>query len=1062
MQLGRRTKGLLLGIALGLLAAAAPVNATEFHGQVVFGGLPVPGAQATVTASQGDKTVTAVTDDQGLFTFPNLTDGVWNLTITLTGFAPIQRQINIEPNVPTPVFTLKLLTLEEIRAQDKPVLVQPGTTPLTASVPGSGAAAGGPTAPAKGKENAKGGTEQASAGAPEAPPPQDSGTPDGLLINGSVNNAATSQYSLAQAFGNARNSRSLYNWGAVLQLANSALNAKQYSVTGLDQAKPQFSNFTAGIQFQGPLKIPRLLPVYRAPNFYIGYQRSQDSSVNTQPALVPTPQQIGGDLSQLPNVQTIYAPATGLSAACLATPGVTPGAPFAGNVIPSTCISPVAQALLKFYPTPNVTGLQQYNYQQPLTSGTHTDSVQARLYRQINNKNNLNGTFVFQSTRQSTPNLFDFVDPQDTRNISTRINWDHRFSQRFSTDISYNFSRSHSQTDAFFANKQNVSLSAGITGNDQTPVNWGPPTLGFSQSSILTLSDGNSRNNRNETNSISIEAQWNRFRHNMAFGGDFRRQEFNYFQQSNPRGTLSFTGAGTAGGVTGGGSDFADFLLGLPDTSQIAYGNADKYLRQSVYDLYANDDFRVSPELSINFGLRWEYGAPVTELKDRLVNLDFGAGFASETPVLATSPVGALSGQHYPTSLMRPDKNGFAPRISLAWRPISGSSLLVRAGYGLYHDTSVYQSTAYAMANQTPGANAPWTSTSLSEPNTTGCRFTIDNPFVALPCATTVPNTFAVDPDFRVGYAQAWNVSLQRDLPAALQLVVTYTGIKGTRGVQEILPNTYPVGTADPCPACPKGFYYRMSNGNSTRESGSIDLRRRLRGGFQARGTYTFSKSLDDDYSYGGATNVASGTSSAGSPQVAQDWTHPEAQRGLSTFDQRHLLNLQLQYTTGMGLGGHALLNGWRGAIYKQWSIVANITLGSGLPFTPIVGSTTVPGSAYSNIVRPNYTGQPVYVHPPGVPTYVSADAFAAPTSGWGTVRRNSLTGPDQFTFVATMQRDFKLHDRYNLTAQINATNPLNHVTYSNYGNVLNSSQFGAVTSAEQMRTLSITLRLRH
>ncbi len=98
-----------------------------------------------------------------------------------------------------------------------------------------------------------------------------------------------------------------------------------------------------------------------------------------------------------------------------------------------------------------------------------------------------------------------------------------------------------------------------------------------------------------------------------------------YFQQ-DPRGSFTFTGAAT-------GSDFADFLIGVPDASSIAFGNADKYFRQTVYDAYATDDWRVMPILTINAGMRWEYGAPMTEFKDRLVNLDVAPGFTQAAPV---------------------------------------------------------------------------------------------------------------------------------------------------------------------------------------------------------------------------------------------------------------------------------------------------------------------------------------------------------------------------------------------------------------------------------------------
>ena len=118
---------------------------------------------------------------------------------------------------------------------------------------------------------------------------------------------------------------------------------------------------------------------------------------------------------------------------------------------------------------------------------------------------------------------------------------------------------------------------------------------------------------------------------------------------------------------------------------------------------------------------------------------------------------------------------------------------------------------------------------------------TLANGFNASP--GTTPNTFAVDPNFRVGYAQNWQVSVQRDLPGSLVMTATYLGIKGTRAQQEFLPNTYPAGAVNPCPACPSGFTYLTSNGNSTREAGQFQLRRRLHNGFTATLQYTYSKS---------------------------------------------------------------------------------------------------------------------------------------------------------------------------------------------------------------------------
>ena len=353
------------------------------------------------------------------------------------------------------------------------------------------------------------------------------------------------------------------------------------------------------------------------------------------------------------------------------------------------------------------------------------------------------------------------------------------------------------------------------------------------------------------------------------------------------------------------GNDFADFLLGVPDTSAIAFGNADKYFRAASYDAYFTDDWRVSPGLTINAGARWEYNSPIAEKYGRLVNLDVAPGFAAEAPVLGSNPTGPLTGQRYPTSLVQPDKHALQPRVGSRWRPFFGTSTLVRAGYGLYYNTSIYQAIATQMAQQSP------LSKSLSVQNSPANPLTLANGFNASPSTTT--NTFAIDPNFRAGYSHNWSLSVQQDLAGSMVMTATYLGIKGTRAAQVFLPNTYPAGAANPCPACPAGYAYMASNGNSTREAGLVQLRRRLHNGFTASLQYTFAKAIDD---------AALGGRGQGGQVIAQNWLNLAAERGLSNFDQRHLATAQVQYTTGIGVGGGTLLRGWKGAAYKGWTFI--------------------------------------------------------------------------------------------------------------------------------------------
>jgi hypothetical protein len=1023
------------------------VHGHGVHGIVTFGGLPLPGAAVTATqgtATQGAKTLTAVTDQGGLYHFDDLPDGDWTLAVEMQCFETIHAQVTVGADTPPGKFEMTLLPADQLMARTKavanPILPQPA---LIAPMPG------------KKPEGAS--AANAPAEMPTAPENSNEQSADGYLVNGSVNNAATSRFSTSAAFGNTRSGgKALYTGGYALILDNSSTDARPFPISGFAAPKSSYDLITNNAYLGGPLNIPHILP--RGPNFYVNYVWTRNNNAVIDTGLVPTADQRAGNLSGLVNAQgqpiTLYNPAT--------------GTPYGNNQVP---VSAQAAALLALYPQPNpsIPSASGYNYQAAVLDSVHQDALQSRLMKSLGRRDQLYGGFNFQSTRADTVSLFNFVDTNGTLGMNANVHWTHRFSSRLFLFTGYTFSRSRTEITPNFANRVNISgpSDANIAGNDQDPVDWGPPTLGFS-SGIVSLTDENGEFNRSQSDGLSLSAGIYRGRHNISVGGDFRKQDSNDNFQQNPRGTFGFTGAATASAAesTTSGSDFADFLIGIPDTSAIAFGNADKYFREPVYDLFVNDDWRVLPVLTINAGVRWEYSAPITELHGRLVNLDLNSAFTAGAPVLGTDPVGSVTGSQYPASLIRPDRRGIEPRIGLAWRPIPASTLLLRASYGIYRDTSVYQSLVLQMAQQAPFSK------SLSVANSSACPLTLANGF--LNCAAVTADTFAIDPNYRIGYAQVWQVSLQRDLPGALQLVATYNGVKGTHGAQQFLPNTNPIGAPDACPSCPTGFVYRASGGNSTRQAGQIQLRRRLKNGFTATLNYTYSKSIDDDAVLGGqgyvtastqSQNAASGASPTVSASIAQNWLNPRAERGLSTFDQRQLLALTAQYTSGEGLGGGTLMSGWRGRALKEWTLEGTLSEGTGLPETPIY-PVAVPGTGYSSIIRPSLTGAPLYTSS-GL-THLNSAAFEAPAPGaWGDAGRDSITGPNQFSLDSSLARTFRPHGKTYLDLTVSAANILNHPEFSAWDTIWddaalsNAQQFGRPTSANSMRKLETTLRLR-
>jgi hypothetical protein len=772
----------------------------------------------------------------------------------------------------------------------------------------------------------------------------------------------------------------------------------------------------------GPVYIPHVFR-WNGAMFFLNYQMNRNrSALNSPPGAMPTAEERAGNFSQILGPGggpiTLLNPATGV--------------PLPNNIIPANLISAQAKYLLSYYPLPNFTAAgASTNYQIPLISRSSSDGFTARLNKQIDNANRINFNGGYTNSRGQSPDVFAFVDGNNTVGFQATANYFHSFRRTLYGSFQVQYSRNSVLATPFFANKTNVSGLAGITGNDQSPLDWGPPSLSFT-SGILGLSDGNESFTRNQTTAFTGSVTYIRRPHTITFGGDWRIQNFSIVGQQNARGNFTFNGNAS-------GSDFADFLMGIPDASNIAFGNADKYLRAGMYDAYVDDNWQVSSSLTVRLGLRWEYGSPITEEYGRLVNLDIAPGFTGSAPVIASDPIGPVTNMRYPASLVHPDKHAVQPRAAIAWKPFFGRSTKVNAGYGVYYNTQAYMPMAQQMMQQSP------LSKSLSVSNSPSDPLTLANGFVASPNTTT--DSFALDPNFRVGYAQIWNLSVQQNVSVSNLLTVAYTGTKGTRQPQEFLPNTYPIGATNPCPSCLPGYYYLTSNGNSEKEGVQVSLRRRFHAGIQTNLAYTYSKAIDD------ANPGGTGWT------VAQNWLNLGGERGLSSSDQRHNVTASLQYSTGVGVRGGALLSGWRGQIIKGWTITSNVSIGTGLPLTPAY-SALVPNTGVTGTFRPEYTGADVYDAFGG--RFLNSAAYAAPPPGqWGNAGRDSITGPNQFTMIASMQRQFTDH----IYVRFDSTNILNHPNFSGWNTTFNPNLsgggplFGTANPPGGMRVITATIR---
>jgi hypothetical protein len=533
----------------------------------------------------------------------------------------------------------------------------------------------------------------------------------------------------------------------------------------------------------------------------------------------------------------------------------------------------------------------------------------------------------------------------------------------------------------------------------------------------------------------------------LAFGYSYQRQQYNNLSYSDTRGQFSFTGLLTsqlnAEGqpIAGTGYDFADFLLGMPASSSVQLGATNRYFRQHNTNGYAQDDFRISQGMTLNIGLRYEYFSPDSELRGNLANIVLNPAM-TQAAVVTPGEVDPFTGTKMPSSLVRPDKEAFSPRLGLAWRPWQKHALVTRFGYSIFYSGSAYNQIAGQMGSQPPNVNSQSFTTQLSNP------LTLQNGFVGN-TGFAITDDYAIDPNYRLAYAQTWNATAQESLWWGLLMEVEYIGTKGTRlGIVEE-PNRSFTSTL-PIPSTVQ-FTYQTSDGNSIYHAGQVRLTKRLTGGLNATALYTYGKSIDDVSSFSGPGGT-----------VVQYINNLNLERGLSNFDQRNNLSTTFQYTSPFGVRGHFRNTTWYTSWLKGWLTTGSFSITSGNPMTATISGnqSNIAGSgSIGGTLRAEATGLPIDA--PGY-VYFNPLAFTTPPAGeFVDAGRNTIPGFEHATFNLSLRRMFRLGEasQRTLSFQLNTNNALNHPSITSIGTTVNANTFGYATNASQMRTVSMQMR---
>lgn len=822
------------------------------------------------------------------------------------------------------------------------------------------------------------------------------------------------------------------------QLTNSAVDARSYPLN--TPTSPLLSSYREqfAVGLGGPLYIPKVYDGRDTTTFYFNYQLQRSKSAFDSYSTVPTQAERNGDFSGGP---TIYEPQPG---------PLGPRTAFPGNQMPSTMFDAAAVGLLKYIPLPNLPGtVQNFHLQQAMPA--RSNRLMFMVNRRISAKDNANARYFLNSSYSEAVSSFPALTRQaSTRQQNLNLSETHTFSPHVINTLMLNFNRSRTLTLNPFANQQNIAQELGIQGVSQDPFNYGLPIINLTN--FTGLSDTVPSLNRPQTIRMVDSVLWNQGKHNIRTGGEIRRVQQNSLSDPNARGTFTFNGYTssdfTAGGlpVAGTGFDFADFLLGLPQATSSRFGVASNYFRSWVLAGFVQDDWRATSRLTLNGGLRYEYFRPFTEKFGHLSDLAIGPGFSSIGVVTGQSPDGL------PNSLVRSDPYNLAPRVGVAYRPWTKRKLVVRAGFGIFYDSSVYSRFVGNMANQPPFATASTLLTSPAE------VLTLENGFPMVRSGV-VTNTYAVDPNFRTPYGQTWNLTFENEIAQDLILSVGYIGTKGTKLDLLLGPNraTSSAGSGGLALKNAQQFTYETSGASSIYQGLQVVLRRQFHNGLSASAYYTYSKSIDDASSVGGAGRT-----------VAQNTFDLAAERGLSVFDVRHRLNINDTYEFPFGQRKRYLNHGGAAAaILDDWRIIGNTTIQSGTPLTArVLGNQSTAGGigAYFS-GRAEATGLPVSLPASDRTTlsYFNSAAFTLPPAGeFGNAGRNTIPGPGLVNFNMSLMRIVTLSPEkgVRLNFRIEANNIFNHPNYTGIATTVDAANYGRVTSVGNMRSLSMTMRL--
>jgi len=782
-------------------------------------------------------------------------------------------------------------------------------------------------------------------------------------------------------------------------------------------------------------------PIIRNRTFFFGsYEGFRQRKALTSRAQVPSDRMRNGDLGEL-----TAAPPLGLGQARPVDP--QNGQFFLNDTIPTTRFNPVAKALLDLLPRSAT-----INYILSRSQSIDDDQFHIRVDHQLSSKNNFFARFSFDTLDTLQPGLVPTFDQKTTsraRNLS--LSDTHVFGTRLINELRLGYNRTGGGQE-LAVKGLDFAAATGLQGVSNDPRKLGVPQFTISTFATIFGPPLSLLRRRDNTFQYIDNLTYTHGDHNLKFGGLFTRYQFNPESDNRARGTFTFDGSFSK-------NAYADFLLGLPRTSQAGIGDVTMHGRSYLLATYVQDDWKVTPRLTLNLGLRYEYLAPVTDTNGLISTLDLrdiahprfvatNTDVANFVPgVAGRFPLPLVSAQEagLPSSLVIPTKDMFAPRFGFAWRPFDNDKTVVRGGYGIF-----YAHPSFNWPFQLK-FNLPWLDLKLITATTPVDVRTV---LLAPPAGNT--SAFAVDPNFRIGYSQQWFFNIQREITNDLLVEANYVGNHGIRLMQVVSPNEPPPGPGAQGPRRPIPqlgiFGYNQSRGYSNYNALQLRLEKRATKNLGFTAQYTYAKSL-------GVNSTLNGSiSEFPRPQNSRDI---RADYGLSAFDHNHRFVTNFVYRLPFGPGMRFLgsTHGFVGKVLEGWQTTGILTFQDGVPFTVRTGSDR--SNTGEGADRPDQIGNPeLEKSQRTIQRYFNTNAFMLQAQNtFGSAGRNTVRGPGYSNIDFSLIKSTKIIENHRLEFRAEFFNLFNHPNFNIPDRTYISATFGQINAAFPSRDIQFGLK---